>query len=117
MSKLTADIEKNIEIFFEQTKETSVVWGLCNEEEGWLSVDSNEFENSEVMPFWADEADAKQHCVEEWADFEATQIPLDVFVEDWMITLSEDGVLVGLNWNAELEGKELEPSEVAKNYL
>ncbi|PJY29198.1 DUF2750 domain-containing protein, partial [Escherichia coli] len=55
--------------------------------------------------------------VEEWADFEVVEIPLDVFVEDWLITLDEDGVLVGTNWNANLEGKELEPSQLAKLYL
>ncbi|POF60037.1 hypothetical protein CRN58_05645, partial [Vibrio vulnificus] len=26
-------------------------------------------------------------------------------------------VLVGVNWNAQLEGKEIEPSELAKMYL
>ncbi len=117
MSKLTADLEKNVELFFAETQETKTVWGLCNEEEGWLSVDSSEFEESEVMPFWSNKADAQEHCADEWAEFTPTEIPLDVFVEDWMITLSEDGVLIGLNWNAELSGKESEPSDVAKGYL
>ncbi|WP_087021142.1 DUF2750 domain-containing protein [Thaumasiovibrio subtropicus] len=117
MSKLTADIAKNVELFYAQTSETKTVWGLCNEEEGWLSVDSSEFEQSEVMPFWSDKADAESHCADEWAEFTATEIPLDVFVEDWMITLSEDGVLVGLNWNDKLEGSETEPTDVAKGYL
>ncbi|SUQ29186.1 Protein of uncharacterised function (DUF2750) [Vibrio vulnificus] len=61
--------------------------------------------------------DAMAHNVEEWADFEVLEIPLDIFVEDWLITLDEDGVLVGVNWNAQLEGKEIEPSELAKMYL
>ncbi|WP_407333363.1 DUF2750 domain-containing protein [Enterovibrio sp. 27052020O] len=117
MSKLTADIQANLMLFVEETKRTQVVWGLKNEEDGWLACDSSEFENSEVMPFWSAKEDAEHHNVEEWADFEVVEIPLDVFVEDWLITLSEDGVLVGTNWNAELEGKELEPSELAKLYL
>ncbi len=60
------------------------------------------------MPFWSAKEDAEHHNVEEWADFEVVEIPLDVFVEDWLITLDEDGVLVGTNWNAELDGKEIE---------
>ncbi|PSW21894.1 DUF2750 domain-containing protein [Photobacterium sanctipauli] len=117
MTKLTADTKANIDVFVTDTKESQVVWGLCNEEGDWLSVASSEFEDSEVMPFWSAEADASEHCADEWAEFSAVMIPLDVFVEDWMITLSEDGVLVGLNWNAQLEGSELEPTDVAKLYL
>ncbi len=116
MSQLTSDIQSNLDLFIEQTKDTRLVWGLRNEE-GWLAVDSTEFENSEVMPFWSSEEDAKLHNVEEWADFEVLEIPLDIFTEDWLLTLAEDGVLVGVNWNAQLEGKELEPSDLAKLYL
>lgn len=116
MSKLTADIQANLELFIEETKETQLVWGLMNDE-GWLSCDSTEFEESEVMPFWSSKEDAQKHNVEEWADFDVVEIPLDVFVEDWLLTLDEDGILVGTNWNANLEGREIEPSELAKLYL
>ena len=116
MSKLTTDIQANLDLFISETKENEMVWGLKNED-GWLACDSTEFENSEVMPFWSSEADAKTHNVEEWADFEVLHIPLDIFVEDWLITLSEDGVLIGANWNDNLEGKEVEPSDLAKLYL
>ncbi len=116
MTKLTSDIQSNLEQFIEETKQAKLVWGLKNEE-GWLSCDSTEFESSEVMPFWSSREDAEQHNVEEWADFEVLQIPFDIFVEDWLITLAEDGVLIGTNWNSALEGKEMEPSELAKLYL
>ncbi len=116
MSKLTADIEANLTLFVKETQETAKVWGLTNEE-GWLACDSTEFENSEIMPFWSSKEDAELHNVEEWADFDVQEIPLDVFVQDWLITLDEDGVLVGINWNSALEGKELEPATLAKMYL
>lgn len=116
MSKLTADLQANLELFIEQTKETQLVWGLKNED-GWLACDSTEFESSEVMPFWSTKEDAQTHNVEEWSDFEVLEIPLDIFVEDWLITLDEDGVLIGTNWNASLEGKEVEPVDLAKMYL
>ncbi|MDH6018779.1 DUF2750 domain-containing protein [Vibrio splendidus] len=116
MSKLTADTQANLELFVSETQETKLVWGLRNEE-GWLACDSSEFESSEVMPFWSSKEDAQTHNVEEWAGFEVLEIPLDIFVEDWLLTLAEDGVLVGINWNATLEGKELEPSDLAKLYI
>ncbi|ELH0894207.1 DUF2750 domain-containing protein [Vibrio fluvialis] len=116
MSKLTTDIQANLELFIKESQENNLVWGLRNEE-GWLSCESTEFEDSEVMPFWSSKEDAQLHNVEEWADFEVLEIPLDIFVEDWLITLGEDGVLVGTNWNANLDGKEVEPSELAKMFL
>lgn len=116
MSKLTADIQANLDLFVAETKANQLVWGLKNDE-GWLACDSTEFENSEVMPFWSSKEDAQAHNVEEWADFEILEIPLDIFVEDWLLTLAEDGVLIGTNWNSTLDGKELEPSEIAKLYL
>ena len=116
MSKLTADTQANLELFVSETQETKLVWGLRNDE-GWLACDSSEFESSEVMPFWSSKEDAQTHNVEEWADFEVLEIPLDIFVEDWLLTLAEDGVLVGINWNATLEGKELAPSDLAKLYI
>lgn len=117
MSKLTDNIEENLTLFVQETAQTQVVWGLKNEEEGWLSCDSTEFEESEVMPFWSSKADAEIHNIEEWSDFVVTEIPLDMFLEEWLKTLSEDGVLLGLNWNAALDGKELEPLEVAKLFI
>ncbi|MGC9402068.1 DUF2750 domain-containing protein [Vibrio genomosp. F10] len=116
MTKLTADIQANLELFVTETCQNKLVWGLRNEE-GWLACDSSEFEQSEVMPFWSSKEDAEHHNVEEWSDFEILEIPLDIFVEDWLLTLAEDGVLIGTNWNESLEGKEIEPSDLAKLYL
>ncbi|MCL9783137.1 DUF2750 domain-containing protein [Vibrio sp. S4M6] len=115
MSKLTEDTQANLELFVQESKSTQLVWGLRNEE-GWLSCESTEFENSEVMPFWSNKADAETHNVEEWEEFDVLEIPLDIFVEDWLLTLAEDGVLIGTNWNAQLDGKEVEPEELAKMY-
>jgi hypothetical protein len=116
MSNLTSDIQANLDLFITETKQSQLVWGLRNEE-GWLACDSADFEESEVMPFWSAKEDAAAQNVDEWEDFDVVEIPLDIFVEDWLITLAEDGVLIGTNWNADLEGKEVEPSELAKLYL
>ncbi len=116
MSTLTDDIQANADLFILETQTTHQVWGLKNDE-GWLSCDSVEFEESEVMPFWSSRDEATKHNVDEWADFIVTEIPLDVFTQEWLVTLDEDGVLIGLNWNENLDGKEMEPKDVAKLYL
>ncbi|MDP5254942.1 MULTISPECIES: DUF2750 domain-containing protein [unclassified Vibrio] len=113
MSTLTTDIEANLALFVKQALENQKVWGLKNDE-GWLACESTEFEDTEVMPFWSNQSDAQAHNVDEWSDFDVLEIPLDIFVEDWLITLDEDQVLIGPNWNDQLEGKELSAKEMAE---
>jgi hypothetical protein len=113
MIQLTADLNANYQRFIEGIQESGRVWGLQSAE-GWMVVDSTEYEDSEVMPFWSDEAYAGVHCSGEWADFKPVAMDLAEFVEDWLVGMDEDGVLVGPNWNADLEGLEIEPMEIAK---
>jgi len=113
MIKLTADLQANYQRFIEDIQESGQVWGLQSEE-GWVVVDSTEFEESEVMPFWSDEAYAKNHCVGEWEEFKPVAMDLEEFVEDWLAGMIEDGILVGPNWNDDLEGMEVEPEEIAE---
>ncbi|MCU0736154.1 MAG: DUF2750 domain-containing protein [Methylotetracoccus sp.] len=113
MIQLTGDLHANYQRFVENIQESGQVWSLQTPD-GWVIVDSAEYEDSEVMPFWSEEAYAKQHCVGEWAHFTPAAIPFDEFVEDWLAGMDEDGVLVGPNWNAELDGLEVEPIEILK---
>lgn len=117
MTDLLDNTQVELKQFINQTIENNLVWGLMNKEEEWLCVESTEFEASEVIPFWSNEADAKIHNVEEWKEFVVTAIPLDVFTQEWLVTLDEDGVLLGINWDAELQGQEIEPASLAKLYL
>ena len=113
MIKLTADLNANYQRFIEDILELGQVWGLQSEE-GWVVVDSTEYEESEVMPFWSDENYAKNHCVGEWAEFKPVAMDLEEFVEDWLTGMSDDGILVGPNWNDDLEGLEVEPEELMR---
>ncbi len=117
MTNLTNDVQKNLLLFIDESLRNGCVWGLMNADEEWLCCESTEYSDSEVIPFWSSAIDAQIHNVEEWADFEVKQIPLDLFVQEWLVTLDEDNVLLGINWNSELEGKEMEPSEIANMYL
>ncbi len=113
MIKLTADLDANYQRFIENILESGQVWGLQSDE-GWVVVDSTEFEDSEVMPFWSEEANAKAHCVGEWANFRPVAMDLDEFVEEWLAGMAEDGILVGPNWNDDLDGLEVEPDELSQ---
>ncbi len=99
--------------FVERVVENEEVWGLRTEE-GWVICDSNEFEDRQVMPFWSDRASAQQVATDEWAACEASSITIEDFIELWLRGMDEDGVLVGTNWDAELNGDEIEPAELAE---
>ncbi|MEH6652376.1 MAG: DUF2750 domain-containing protein [Motiliproteus sp.] len=116
MSQLTADLKNNYRLFIEGIKGSGKVWGVSTGE-GWVFCESEEFEDTDVMPFWSDEADAKAQCSGEWADNKAESIELEVFVENWLTGMAEDGVLIGPNFNAEMSGLEIEPEELADALL
>ena len=113
MSKLTDNLDANFQLFIEEVRESGQVWGLRYGED-WVVCRSAEFEDADVMPLWSAEGDARLHCVDEWADYEPEVIDLEEFLDIWINDLDEDDVLVGPNWNADLEGQELEPIELAK---
>ena len=113
MSKLTDNLDANFQLFIEEVRESGQVWGLRYGED-WVVCRSAEFEDADVMPLWSAEGDARLHCVDEWADYEPEVIELEEFLDIWINDLDEDDVLIGPNWNADLEGQELEPIELAK---
>ncbi|MEH6473497.1 MAG: DUF2750 domain-containing protein [Halopseudomonas sp.] len=116
MSQLTDDLKQNYSLFVEEIKFSGKVWGVTTPE-GWVVCDSEEYEDSEVIPFWSCEDDAKAQCSDEWAENSVSSIELSVFVERWLTGMAEDGVLVGPNWNADMSGLEVEPEALAEQLL
>ena len=116
MNESTDDGLKNHERFVARVKETKTVWGLKSPS-GWAVCESGEYEDTDVYPFWSDEAEAQIHCSDEWAHFLPASLPLDVFIDTWLAGMSEDGVLVGTNWDSDLSGVEVEPDDLARELL
>lgn len=113
-----SDLTPAMTNFINNIKEHQVLWGLQDETgEGWVVCDSAEFEETDVMPLWSSEAAAKSHCTEEWADYQAVTIPLTEFLEFWVGDLNDDGVLIGIDWEAEQECLEMDPIVVAKELV
>jgi hypothetical protein len=116
MNDPTTQAEENHERFVREVRESGLVWGLKSDQ-GWAVCESNEYEDTDVYPFWSDEAQASRHCQDDWAGFVPDSLPLDVFIDTWLAGMSEDGVLVGTNWDEELSGLELEPDDLAQELL
>ncbi|WP_339206050.1 DUF2750 domain-containing protein [Paenibacillus sp. FSL K6-3182] len=108
---LKIDSENRFDKFVKKIIETQLVWGLKSED-GWCVSPSNEFEETDVMPFWSERALAKQCAIEEWVHYSPHTIPLDDFANTWIPGLDNDNLLIGTNWNAHLLGKEIEPLEL-----
>ncbi|MGX9461450.1 DUF2750 domain-containing protein [Shewanella sp. A14] len=104
--------------FIENVKQHQILWGLQDETgEGWVVCDSSEFEETDVMPLWSSEAAATSHCTDEWADYKAVTITLTDFLEYWVSDLNDDGVLIGVDWEADQECQEVDPIVLAKELV
>ncbi|GAB4092968.1 DUF2750 domain-containing protein [Flaviaesturariibacter terrae] len=99
-------------LFIAQTVEAGTVWALRSDE-GFAVSPSNEYDDSEVIPFWSSADAARALATDEWAGYAAVEIPLAEFLETWMLGMQQEDLLVGTNWDAELAGTELEPIELA----
>jgi hypothetical protein len=114
---LAAAAEERHERFLSRVVEAGVVWGLKDAEDQWPVTASTDDEERSVMPFWSDRAYAAQCATEDWAPYEPTEIPLDLFLDEWLPGMAADGVLVGTNWNVQLIGQESEPLELQERLL
>jgi hypothetical protein len=102
--------------FIARVRQGGQVWGLRSEG-GWAYCESSEYEETDVLVFWSDRASAEKHSKGEWAGHAAEAIALEEFVEKWLPGMDEDGVLIGPDWDLNLAGPEVEPSDLAEAFL
>ncbi|WP_188150749.1 DUF2750 domain-containing protein [Teredinibacter waterburyi] len=112
--RLSDDFEENYRLFIEEALETGCVWGLENDE-GWALCPANSNAELDVMPLWSQPEYAKAHCVEEWSSYVPVPISLEELLDDWLPGMHEDVLLVGTNWDASLEGLEVEPLDLLED--
>lgn len=115
METIGEDLEENYDLFMAEAIATGCVWGL-ESEEGWALCPSSSNSDIEVMPFWSQPEYAELQRVDEWSSYKVVPVSLEEFLDDWLPGMHEDVILVGPNWNAELEGLELEPLDVLEDF-
>ncbi|MBW3138948.1 DUF2750 domain-containing protein [Ferrimonas balearica] len=106
-------IQPEIRAFIDAVTESGQIWALSAGDD-WVVVDSAEFEETDALPLFSSEAGAKAICQDEWAEYVPTAIPVAEFFDTWLESLSEDQVVVGIDWDPSLEGVEIDPFELAK---
>jgi hypothetical protein len=112
----TTAIDAKYKLFVEKVAGSKLVWGLKNKE-GWANSYANENEEIDVIPFWSDRAYAKACARDEWKGYSPAEIPLAEFLESWCIEMAEAETLAGINWDANMFGKEIDALELAYDIL
>lgn len=111
---LSGDIEENYERFISEAIATGCVWGL-ESDEGWALCPSVSNDELSVMPLWSQPEFAELHCKDEWGDYRVIPIAVDELLDDWLPGMHEDLLLIGVNWDSELEGEEVEPLDLLED--
>ena len=111
-----ATIESKYRSFVERVAASKLVWGLKSKS-GWANSSSTDNEEIDVIPFWSDRAYAKVCARDDWKNYSAHEIPLAEFLEVWCTGMAEDETLVGVNWDANMFGKESDALIVALDVL
>lgn len=101
--------------FMTQVQTSQTLWALQDQDsEGWVVLDSINFENADVMPVWSNSELAKKHCVDEWENYMPKAISIADWLEFWVEDLAEDNVLIGVQWSDGGEYLELELAEFSQ---
>ncbi|VUD59043.1 hypothetical protein TDB9533_02576 [Thalassocella blandensis] len=111
---LSDDFDENYDRFIDEAIATGCVWGL-ESDEGWALCPSVSNEEISVMPLWSQPEFAQQHCRDEWSGYRVIPISLEELLDDWLPGMHEDVLLIGVNWNSDLEGEEIEPLDLLED--
>ena len=101
---------------------SQMLYTLVSDEGDIAECPSTEYEEDDGEPVpvfcvWHDRAQAEACKVEEWADYQLEALPLDFFLHEWLVSMDQDAVLLGVDFDSELYGLEIEPVEVLADLL
>ena len=116
MEPLSDDLHTNYDRLIIESLDLGCLWGLCDEQGQWALVESSTDATIGVMPFWSHAELATPLCCGEWCIYKPVAIELEEFLDDWLPGMHTDVLMVGANWNAELEGREIEPLDLLEDF-
>ena len=107
--------------FIKTISESEKVYGLKSKN-GFATSSSTQYEDDDGNPigmicFWAEKVRAKSCAKDEWKKYKVTEMPLNEFMENWCIGMSNDGLLIGTQFDQNLFGYEAEPLELILNLI
>ncbi|SSY69966.1 DUF2750 domain-containing protein [Alysiella crassa] len=108
--------------FIKQVVDTATVYTLQDHEDYYAECPSETYNNDLGEPeavycFWHSKAAAQACQQDEWANYELIEIHLADFMYENLIEMDKDQNLVGVSFDAELYGTEIEPIELLADLL
>lgn len=105
-----------LESFVKKICEDGVVYSM-ESNDAFALCGSNKFSTDAGEPvtvfcFWSDEILAKKCCVEDWSNFKTNEITIASFIEDWCVEIYNDSFLVGLDFDDQMIGVEVDPIDL-----
>jgi hypothetical protein len=116
MDPLSDDLQENLDRLVVECLENGCVWGLQDTDGNWSLVSSIDNDSIDVIPFWSAEGLAQALCTGDWDVYKPVAIELEEFLDDWLPGMHADVLMVGVNWNTELEGQEMEPLDLLEEF-
>ncbi|MDO5680641.1 MAG: DUF2750 domain-containing protein [Pelistega sp.] len=121
MLKNTVDLQEKYQLFVKEAVKECFVYTLVGDGESALCT-SQDFTdgNGDECPlicFWSSQPRALVCKKDEWSDFSLKTLSLAEFLENWCIGMSADLVVVGVNFDQNLFGREAAPLSLALDLL
>ena len=116
MQPLSDDLQENFDRLIVECLEQGCVWGLQDATENWALVGSTDHDDIDVIPFWSSKSLAEELCIGDWGVYKPVAIEMEEFLDDWLPGMHSDVLLVGVNWNVDLEGAEIEPLDLLEEF-
>ena len=108
--------EQRYKKFIKKVCDTEIVYTLeC--EEGLATSSSNYYEDEEgedvqIICFWSEKALAKSCIKDGWNNYEVSEMPLSLFMENWCVGMYNDELLIGADFDRNMFGYEAEPADL-----
>ena len=116
MDPLSDDLQENLDRLVVECLENGCIWGLQDTDGNWSLVCSIDNDSIDVIPFWSAKDLAQALCTGDWDVYKPVAIELEEFLDDWLPGMHADVLMVGINWNTDLEGQEMEPLDLLEEF-
>jgi hypothetical protein len=116
MEVLSGNLQENFDRFIVESLQHGCVWGLRDKNDNWALVRSGSSDAVDVIPFWSAKKLASDACIGQWNIYFPVAIDINEFLDDWLPGMHNDVLLVGVNWNVDLQGEEIEPLDLLEEF-
>lgn len=101
--------------FVRKVADSQLVWGLQGEQNRWIICEPQT--GIVVYPLWPEKEYAEASKTGSWADTYVSNIPIDTFLTKWLPKMHENNEKVGVFWDLNGLGVDIDPLVLAADLL